>query len=115
MRWLVAAVLLEALSCGSYVLMFRGIFCSRMSWRASAQIGGAELGVGSLVPASGAAGLALGAWILHRGGMPADRIARRSRLRRSCSCSPSHRSDLAATRSSALPGCAAPSPRPGAP
>ena len=34
--------------------------------------------VGSIVPASGAGGLALGAWILHRGGMPADRIARRS-------------------------------------
>jgi uncharacterized membrane protein YbhN (UPF0104 family) len=30
------------------------------------------------VPASGAGGLALGAWILHRGGMPAEHIARRS-------------------------------------
>jgi uncharacterized membrane protein YbhN (UPF0104 family) len=76
--WLALAVALEALSCGSYVLMFRPIFCRRMSWRTSAQIAGSELAVGSLVPASGAAGLALGAWILHRGGMPADRIARRS-------------------------------------
>jgi uncharacterized membrane protein YbhN (UPF0104 family) len=76
--WLVLAVLLEALSCGSYVLMFRPVFCQRMSWRTSAQIAWAELGAGSLVPASGAGGLALGAWILHRGGMPADRIARRS-------------------------------------
>jgi uncharacterized membrane protein YbhN (UPF0104 family) len=76
--WLAVAVVLEALSCGSYVLMFRGIFCARMSWRTSAQIAWSELAVGSLVPASGAAGLALGAWILHRGGMPADRIARRS-------------------------------------
>ena len=33
---------------------------------------------GSIVPASGAGGLALGAWILRRGGMPAERIARRS-------------------------------------
>jgi uncharacterized membrane protein YbhN (UPF0104 family) len=49
-----------------------------MSWRTSAQIGWSELAAGSLVPASGAGGLALGAWILHRGGMPADRIARRS-------------------------------------
>ena len=49
-----------------------------MSWKTSAQIAWSELAVGSLVPASGAAGLALGAWILHRGGMPADRIARRS-------------------------------------
>jgi uncharacterized protein (TIRG00374 family) len=76
--WLAVAVVLEALSCGSYVLLFRGIFCSRMSWKTSAQIAWSELAVGSLVPASGAAGLALGAWILHRGGMPADRIARRS-------------------------------------
>ena len=76
--WLVLAVLFEALSCVSYVLMFRPVFCRRMSWRTSAEIGWAELGVGSLVPASGAGGLALGAWILSRRGMSADRIARRS-------------------------------------
>jgi uncharacterized membrane protein YbhN (UPF0104 family) len=76
--WLAVAVALEALSCVSYVVMFRRVFCPRMSWRTSAEIAWSELGVGSLVPASGAAGLALGAWILHRGGMPADRIARRS-------------------------------------
>jgi uncharacterized membrane protein YbhN (UPF0104 family) len=76
--WLALAVALEALSCGSYLLMFRPVFCRRMSWRTSAQIAWSELAAGSLVPASGAGGLALGAWILHRGGMPADRIARRS-------------------------------------
>jgi uncharacterized protein (TIRG00374 family) len=76
--WLVVAVALEALSCGSYLLMFRPVFCRRMSWRTSAQIAWSELAAGSLVPASGAGGLALGAWILHRGGMPAERIARRS-------------------------------------
>jgi uncharacterized membrane protein YbhN (UPF0104 family) len=76
--WLAVAVLLEALSCGSYVLMFRRVFCARMSWRTSVEIAWSELAAGSLVPASGAGGLALGAWILHRGGMPADRIARRS-------------------------------------
>jgi uncharacterized protein (TIRG00374 family) len=76
--WLVLAVALEALSCISYVLMFRAVFCRRMSWRTSAEIGWAELAAGSLVPASGAAGLALGAWILRRGGMAVDKIARRS-------------------------------------
>jgi uncharacterized membrane protein YbhN (UPF0104 family) len=76
--WLALAVALEALSCGSYLVMFRPVFCRRMSWRTSAQIAWSELAVGSLVPASGAGGLALGAWILHRGGMPAERIARRS-------------------------------------
>jgi uncharacterized membrane protein YbhN (UPF0104 family) len=34
--------------------------------------------MGSIVPASGAGGLALGAWVLHRGGMGGERIARRS-------------------------------------
>jgi uncharacterized membrane protein YbhN (UPF0104 family) len=58
--------------------MFRAVFCRRMSWRTSAEIGWAELAAGSLVPASGAAGLALGAWILRRGGMAVDKIARRS-------------------------------------
>ncbi len=77
-RWLALAVALEGLSCASYVLMFRPIFCRRMSWRTSAEIGGAELGMGSVVPASGIGGLALGAWILHRRGMDPDRIARRS-------------------------------------
>ena len=76
--WLAVAVALEALSCCSYLLMFRPVFCRRMSWRTSAEIAWSELAAGSIVPASGAGGLALGAWILHRGGMPADRIARRS-------------------------------------
>ncbi len=76
--WLAVAVVLEGLSCWSYVLMFRPVFCRRMSWRTSTEIAWSELGVGSMVPASGAGGLALGAWILHRGGMPAERIARRS-------------------------------------
>src|SRR3954451_22044786 len=76
--WIALAVVFEALSCLSYVLMFRPIFCRAMSWRTSFEIAWAELGVGSLVPASGAGGLALGAWILRRGGMPAEKIARRS-------------------------------------
>ncbi len=76
--WIALAIAFEALSCVSYVLMFRPIFCPRMSWRTSTEIATAELGVGSIVPASGAGGLALGAWILSRRGMPADRIARRS-------------------------------------
>ena len=58
--------------------MFAPIFCRGLSWRRSWQIGGSELAMGSLVPASGASGLALGAWVLHEGGMDADRIARRS-------------------------------------
>ncbi|MCW3067300.1 MAG: hypothetical protein JWN32_4472 [Solirubrobacterales bacterium] len=76
--WLAAAVGLEWLSCCSYVVGFRPVFCRHMSLRSAWQIAWAELGMGSIVPASGAGGLALGAWILRRGGMPADQIARRS-------------------------------------
>jgi uncharacterized membrane protein YbhN (UPF0104 family) len=76
--WLALGVAFETLSCISYVLMFRAVFCRRMSWRTSAEIGWAELAAGSIVPASGAGGLALGAWILRRGGMAVDQIARRS-------------------------------------
>ena len=76
--WLVAAVVLEALSCASYVAMFRPIFCDRMTWRSATELGLSELAMGSIVPASGAGGLALGAWALRKSGMPARQIAERS-------------------------------------
>src|SRR3954466_7850325 len=61
--WLVLATVLEGLSFVSYVVMFGPIFCTGLTRRRSWQIGGAELAMGSLVPASGAGGLALGAWV----------------------------------------------------
>ena len=76
--WLVLALALEGLSFVSYIVMFGPIFCTGLERRRSWQIGGSELAMGSLVPASGAGGLALGAWVLHRGGMDGERIARRS-------------------------------------
>src|SRR5688500_12276411 len=36
---LVVAAILELASCAAYVLVFRGVFCRRMSWRTSTQIG----------------------------------------------------------------------------
>jgi uncharacterized membrane protein YbhN (UPF0104 family) len=77
-EWLALAVLLELLSCLSYVLMFKPVFCPRMSWRTSYELGMSELAVGSIVPASGAGGLALGAWALRKGGMPGEEIAKRT-------------------------------------
>jgi uncharacterized membrane protein YbhN (UPF0104 family) len=77
-EWLALAVLLELLSCLSYVVMFKPVFCPRMSWRTSYELGMSELAVGSIVPASGAGGLALGAWALRKGGMPGEEIARRT-------------------------------------
>jgi len=76
--WLGVATALEGLSFASYIVMFGPIFCTGLTWRRSWEIGGSELAMGSFVPASGAGGLALGAWVLHRGGMAGERIARRS-------------------------------------
>ena len=76
--WLLVAVVLEVFSALSYVLVFREVFCSRMSWGLSYQIGMAEQGANSVLSVSGAGGLALGAWALRRGGMSTEHIARRS-------------------------------------
>ncbi|HET6830185.1 MAG TPA: flippase-like domain-containing protein [Solirubrobacterales bacterium] len=76
--WIAVAIGFEALSFASYIVMFAPVFCHGLGWRRSWQIGGSELAMGSIVPASGLGGLALGAWVLHEGGMDGDRIARRS-------------------------------------
>jgi len=76
--WLVVGVFLEVLSALSYVVTFRAVFCRRMRWRLSYQIGMAEQGANSVLSVSGAGGLALGAWALNRGGMSADEIGRKS-------------------------------------
>jgi uncharacterized membrane protein YbhN (UPF0104 family) len=71
-------VVLELCSCLSYVAAFKGVFCARLDWRFSYEVGMAEQGTNVLVPAGGLGGLALGAWVLRQGGMAPDRIARRS-------------------------------------
>lgn len=76
--WLILGVGLEALSALCYVVIFRAVFCPRMSWRLSYQIGMSEQGANSVLSVSGAGGLALGAWALNRGGMSADQIGRKS-------------------------------------
>jgi len=76
--WLALGASLKVLSMLAYVVLFRGVFCRRMSWRASSEIAIAELGANAVIPAGGAGGLALGAWALRRGGMPAQHIARRT-------------------------------------
>jgi uncharacterized membrane protein YbhN (UPF0104 family) len=76
--WLVLMVVLEVCSCLSYVVAFKGVFCARLEWRFSYEVGMAEQGTNVLVPAGGLGGLALGAWVLRQGGMSSDRIARRS-------------------------------------
>jgi uncharacterized membrane protein YbhN (UPF0104 family) len=76
--WLAIACLLQVMSCASYVLVFRAVFCQRMSWRTSTEIGLGELAANSVLSIGGAGGLALGAWILRRGGVEPGHIARRT-------------------------------------
>src|SRR6185437_4005424 len=77
-EWIAVAALLQLGSCAGYVLVFRGVFCRRMSWRTSTEIGLSELAANSVLSVGGAGGLALGAWILRRGGLPTAFIARRT-------------------------------------
>src|SRR5688500_850266 len=77
-EWLALAAALQLGSCAGYVLVFRGVFCRRMSWRTSTEIGLSELAANSVFSIGGAGGLALGAWILRRGGLQAAYIARRT-------------------------------------
>ncbi len=76
--WLALGALLKVLSGLGYVAVFRMIFCRRMSWRVSYQVGMSELGANALFPTGGAGGLALGAWALKRAGMDTTEIARRT-------------------------------------
>jgi uncharacterized protein (TIRG00374 family) len=76
--WIIVGCVLEVASALSYVVAFRVVFCTRMSWGTSYKIAMAEEGFDSLLPVGGAGGLALGAWALRRGGMPADEIAHKS-------------------------------------
>jgi uncharacterized membrane protein YbhN (UPF0104 family) len=76
--WFALAIAFELGSCMSYVLMFRPVFCRLMTLRSAMEISWSELGMGSIVPASGVGGVALGAWVLARDGMNAERIGRRS-------------------------------------
>jgi uncharacterized membrane protein YbhN (UPF0104 family) len=76
--WVAGGAALELLSVLSYVVIFRSVFCARMGWRLSSKIGMAEQAANSLLSASGAGGLAVGVWALHRLGMSRERIARRT-------------------------------------
>ena len=76
--WVVAALLFEVGSVVAFVVVFRGVFCIRMPWGFSAQVGLSEQAANVLLPAGGAGGLALGAWALSRAGMSSGHIARRT-------------------------------------
>src|SRR4051794_12344124 len=76
--WVTLALVLEAGSIVSFIVVFRGAFCRLMPWGFSAQVGLSEQAANVLLPAGGAGGLALGAWALNRAGMSSGHIARRT-------------------------------------
>jgi putative heme transporter len=78
--WLGFAAILETLSFGGYVALFRAVFVektSRITWRASYEITMAGLAATRLFAAAGAGGIALTAWALRRSGMEPRLVASR--------------------------------------
>ena len=76
--WLLACLVLELISFGGYVWLFRAVFVrgsERMTWRVSYQITMAGLAATRLFAAAGAGGAALTAWALRRSGMRARLVA----------------------------------------
>lgn len=76
--WLVASLGFQVASCLAFVAVYRGVFCRRLKWNEAYHLGIAVQGTNVLLPAGGASGLALGAWALHRLGMPAQPLAART-------------------------------------
>lgn len=76
--WIGVGIVFELLSCAGYVVLFELVF--KTGRRFSTRLSLAELAVNSVVSVSGAAGIALGAWVLRTKGVAIERIARRSVL-----------------------------------
>ncbi|MCW3030484.1 MAG: putative heme transporter [Solirubrobacteraceae bacterium] len=70
--WIAIGVVLELLSFGGYVVLFRAVFVrgdGRIGWSESYEITMAGLAATRLFAAAGAGGIALTAWALRRSGM----------------------------------------------
>jgi uncharacterized membrane protein YbhN (UPF0104 family) len=83
-QWIVAAVMLEILSEVGFVLSWRAIvdpedLLSRegRGEQLGARVAWAQLGGGMLVPGGSLSSVGVGAWILHRFGMPTKLVAER--------------------------------------
>jgi uncharacterized membrane protein YbhN (UPF0104 family) len=76
-QWVVVAVVLEALSCASYVVAFLQVF-SRAPFRIGARIALTEEAFGAAVSLGGVGSIAVGAWLMVERGSSPGRIAERS-------------------------------------
>src|SRR5438309_7610596 len=75
-EWVVVAVLLEVLSCASYVVAFLQVF-DRAPLRVGARVALSEEAFGAAVSLGGAGSLAVGAWPVVERGLPAACIGGR--------------------------------------
>lgn len=76
--WVAAAFILQLLSVLSFVAALRGAFERRLDWRESFDVGVVEESANVFLPSGGSGGLALGAVILIRSGIPTAFAASRS-------------------------------------
>jgi uncharacterized membrane protein YbhN (UPF0104 family) len=76
--WVVAAFVLQLLSVLSFVVALRGAFDRRLGWRESFDVGVVEESANVFLPSGGSGGLALGAVILIRSGIPTAFAVKRS-------------------------------------
>ena len=75
--WLLVAVLLEVLSCASYMVAFLQVF-DRAPVRVGARVALSEEAFGAAVALGGVGSLAVGGWLMVERGAPVGRIAERS-------------------------------------
>src|SRR5215212_1058570 len=75
--WVVAAVLLELLSCLAFVAVFR-LFFAAVAPAIARRIAWTEMASGALLPGGGVTSLAAGGWLMRLAGQPSARIVRRS-------------------------------------
>ncbi len=75
--WVIVAVLLEVLSCASYVVAFLQVF-ERAPLRVGARVALSEEAFGAAVSLGGVGSLAVGGWLMVERGGPPRRIAERS-------------------------------------
>jgi uncharacterized membrane protein YbhN (UPF0104 family) len=68
--WVVVSFVLQLLSVLSFVVALRGAFDRRLGWRESFDVGVVEESANVFLPSGGSGGLALGAVILIRSGIP---------------------------------------------
>ncbi len=76
-QWVLVAIVLEVLSCASYVLAFLQVF-TRAPFRVGAYVALSEEAFGAAVSLGGVGSLAVGGWLMVERGAPAGRIAERS-------------------------------------